>query len=403
MMSPLGSSSAPSSPYDREHPNQLKMPYATRAATTALSTTLKRTATQTFSQTVLPPSKRQKSSAATCEKPSSTSISSSFSTTKKNTVSTSTRKAKGIPALNNTEHKVERLRPGSPTLSDVFQRPPPAPPVASPSETVLPPTLSFSLPDAKAHLIAQDPRFQALFSLHSIKPYELPLQPINAFRSLVTSLLGQQISWLAARSIQHKFVRLFFSSDMPDKWEEGGEETWGKLFPSPAQILALGGTELEAIATMRTAGLSGRKAEYTYLLAQHFSSGHLSSSKLLSLPDADCRKLLTDIRGIGPWTADMFSLFSLRRPDVLPVGDLGVQKGLVKWLLADPEVVEGKKTEVADGAMSVKVLREREKGTKVKGGGYLTAREMEALTEGWKPYRSIGSWLMWKVLGEVEN
>jgi hypothetical protein len=102
---------------------------------------------------------------------------------------------------------------------------------------------------------------------------------------------------------------------MPDKWEEGGEETWGKLFPSPAQILALGGTELEAIATMRTAGLSGRKAEYTYLLAQHFSSGHLSSSKLLSLPDADCRKLLTDIRGIGPWTADMFSLFSLRRPD----------------------------------------------------------------------------------------
>lgn len=99
----------------------------------------------------------------------------------------------------------------------------------------------------------------------------------------------------------------------------------------------------------------------------------------------------------------MFALFSLRRPDVLPVGDLGVQKGLIKWLLADPRVVSGEMTEVEGGVMTVKTLRERDKGAKVKGGGYLTAAEMEGLTEGWKPYRSVGSWLMWKVLGEVEN
>lgn len=105
------------------------------------------------------------------------------------------------------------------------------------------------------------------------------------------------------------------------------------------------------IPQLKSAGLSTRKAEYGELfilsegthhltpaavlsLAEHFASNKLSATFLETAPISDVSKALIDIRGIGQWTVDMFLMFTLRRPDVLPVGDLGVQKGLMKWVLA---------------------------------------------------------------------
>lgn len=79
-------------------------------------------------------------------------------------------------------------------------------------------------------------------------------------------------------------------------------------------------------------------------LAQHFNDGRLTNEFLLSAPDEDVAKALIAVRGIGRWTVDMFLIFTLRRPDVLPVGDLGVQKGLLRWVLAAHGALDPPKT-----------------------------------------------------------
>jgi DNA-3-methyladenine glycosylase II len=97
------------------------------------------------------------------------------------------------------------------------------------------------------------------------------------------------------------------------------------------------------MATLRSAGLSQRKAEYVQDLAGRFVDGRLSPKKLIDMSDDDVMKALVEVRGIGRWTVEMFMMFTLRRPDVLPVGDLGVQKGLVKWLTEVNPGIQGKK------------------------------------------------------------
>ena len=86
------------------------------------------------------------------------------------------------------------------------------------------------------------------------------------------------------------------------------------------------------ITTLRAAGLSQRKAEYVQDLATRFADGRLSAVKLIDMDDEQVMTALCEVRGIGRWTVEMFMIFTLRRPDVLPCGDLGVQKGLVRWL-----------------------------------------------------------------------
>ncbi|KZS98289.1 DNA glycosylase [Sistotremastrum niveocremeum HHB9708] len=101
-----------------------------------------------------------------------------------------------------------------------------------------------------------------------------------------------------------------------------GKET---LFPTPDQV---SNTD---IATLRSAGLSGRKAEYVKDIAARFADGRLSTEKLSTVSDEELYELLIDVRGVGPWTVHMFSIFTLRRPNILPVGDLGVQRGVLRW------------------------------------------------------------------------
>ncbi|KAJ2922743.1 hypothetical protein H1R20_g14355, partial [Candolleomyces eurysporus] len=190
---------------------------------------------------------------------------------------------------------------------------------AANEDTPVPAVLSFDFEQAKNHLINVDSRFQDLFSKMSCRPFE-QLEQVHPFR-------GQQISWKAARSITHKFIRLY-NADIP---EELTDETRNKaldVFPSPHQVA---GTDL---ALLRTAGLSARKAEYIQDLAGRFADGRLSTEKLLNSTDEELAEMLIQVKGIGRWTVDMFAIFSLRRPDVLPVGDLGVQRGVVRWFLS---------------------------------------------------------------------
>ncbi|KAL7412240.1 DNA glycosylase [Mrakia frigida] len=264
--------------------------------------------------------------------------------------------------------------------------------------TLLPATLSWDLEVAKAHLVAHDPRFEAMFEKWEPTVYMEDLE-VDAFRSLVHSLLGQQISWLAARSITHRFIRLFYPTLLPPLHDPLLASTYAHLFPTPAQILALpAATRLE---TLRGAGLSGRKAEYVVNLAEKFESGELSTKMLLDFEDdEELKETLLALKGVGPWTVNMFSMFSLRRPNILPVGDLGVQKGLLKHTLSAHSVPSSSSSTTAllPSGLTLAQLQTRLK-TKAKGNVYLTPKECEELTEGWKPYRTLGSWYLWKIAG----
>lgn len=96
-------------------------------------------------------------------------------------------------------------------------------------------------------------------------------------------------------------------------------------FPTPSQVSSC------PIETLRSAGLSQRKAEYIKDLSTRFVDGRLSSEKLIEMTDEQVMEALIQVRGIGRWTVEMFMIFTLRRQDVLPCGDLGIQKGLVRW------------------------------------------------------------------------
>lgn len=131
----------------------------------------------------------------------------------------------------------------------------------------------------------------------------------------MSSLLGQQISWLAARSIQHRFIRLFFPAVLPEKHDPAEAAAYAHLFPTPAQVLALEGNR---VAILKQEGLSTRKAEYIIGLSEAFADGTLSAARLTAATDEEVADLLLAIRGIGPWTVNMFSMFSLHRPNILP-------------------------------------------------------------------------------------
>ncbi|KAI0363335.1 DNA glycosylase [Pilatotrama ljubarskyi] len=362
-------------------------------------------------------------------------------------------------------------------------------------EELVPAVLTFSFEAAKRHLIGVDPRFEDVFRRVKCRPFE-HLERVDPFRTLAHSILGQQISWKAAASITHKFVRLFDPS-IP----ESMAESKSNFFPSAHQVIT------KDVATLRTAGLSARKAEYILDLAARFADGRLSTRRLLEADDEELHEMLTEVRGIGR-VIDMFAIFSLRRPDILPVGescrrDLGVQRGLLRWFISlhspshpvslrkdklsdqsQDEPIAGnlppamdakdqggpntmaragtpdassippapdsllvptptlkrnekaeddavpaaapamalpepftpsinktlnKKTSARDGGeykppplpenVTVALMKSRLSGKKVKGA-LLSPKEMEDLTECWRPYRSLGVYYMWALAEE---
>ena len=127
----------------------------------------------------------------------------------------------------------------------------------------------------------------------------------NAFASLSRSIIYQQISGKAAMSIEKKFLALFPK----------------KKFPKPEDVLSLRDEQFQG------AGISPQKRGYLRDLATKFLDKTISPKQFPKLSDEEIREHLIRVKGIGRWTADMFLMFALNRPNVLPVGDLAIQKG----------------------------------------------------------------------------
>ncbi|HEU0018678.1 MAG TPA: hypothetical protein VFQ14_00165 [Thermoleophilaceae bacterium] len=128
-------------------------------------------------------------------------------------------------------------------------------------------------------------------------------RPDDAYGSLVRAIAGQQLSVKAARTIYDRLCGLY-----------------GGRTPTPAELIATDPDELRAV------GLSRAKASYLRDLAEHVEDGELDLELLPELPDEEVIARLIQVKGLGQWTIDMFLMFHLGRPDVLPVGDLGIRK-----------------------------------------------------------------------------
>ena len=204
--------------------------------------------------------------------------------------------------------------------------------------------LRFSARSAYAHLRAADPVVGALIAEHG--PYR-PRPGGAPYASVVRSIMFQQLAGAAARAIQRRFFALHGDAERT---------------PDPIAILA---TTDEAF---RGAGVSRQKAGYLRDLAQHCVDGTLDFAAMPALDDAEVIERLTAVKGVGEWTAHMFLMFELGRPDILPVGDLGVRKGMAAaYALPDTPTPS-------------------------------RAREIGAP---WSPYRSVGSWYMWRAVETV--
>jgi DNA-3-methyladenine glycosylase II len=194
------------------------------------------------------------------------------------------------------------------------------------------------------HLRRRDPTLRALIG--QLGPLDLEARrrgrPADAYGALLRSIVGQQLSTKAARSIYTRVTALF------------DDRT-----PGPEELLA---SDPEAL---RGAGLSRAKVAYMRSLAEHVLSGELELDRLDQLSDDEIVAELTAVKGLGRWTADMFLIFHLGRPDVLPVGDLGIRRAIetVYELPALP-----------------------------------TPAEMVELAEPWRPHRSLAALYLWRSL-----
>jgi DNA-3-methyladenine glycosylase II len=170
-------------------------------------------------------------------------------------------------------------------------------------------------------------------------------RPADAYGALLRAIVGQQLSTKAARTIYLRVLDLF-----------------GGTTPSPEQLLEA------SEESLRGCGLSGRKTEYVRDLARHVLSGELELDRLEQLEDEQVIEEIVAVRGLGRWTAEMFLLFHLQRPDVLSGGDLGIRKAI--------QVEYG--------------LEEMPTPTRVLEIG-----------EPWRPHRSLASLYLWESLAAV--
>jgi DNA-3-methyladenine glycosylase II len=207
-----------------------------------------------------------------------------------------------------------------------------------------PPLRSFSVADALAHLRDVDARLAAV--IDRTGAYDAPRRD-DPYAALVRAILFQQLAGAAASAIQRRFFALHEPEDVA---------------PAPEQILALTDEQF------RSAGLSRQKMGYLRDLALHVADGRLDLHALPDLSDEEIIERVTAVKGLGEWSAHMFLMFHLGRPDVLPVGDLGVRNGM----------------KLTYGLDAVP-----------------TPKEALAIGAPWAPYRSVGSWYMWRAAAPV--
>src|SRR6185503_6572930 len=193
---------------------------------------------------------------------------------------------------------------------------------------------------AKRALAKRDPVMAAIVRAH---PKIFLVRRGEPFLTLARAIVGQQISVKAAQSVWDRFAACV------------GEVT-------PQNVLR------RERPLLRACGLSDRKTEYIADLAQHFADGAIHVQRWPEMADEEIIAELVEVRGVGRWTAEMFLIFNLLRPDVFPVDDLGLQKGVRLAYF---------------------------KGRKV------SVTRMQKLAEAWRPWRSVATWYLWRSLDPV--
>ncbi len=169
----------------------------------------------------------------------------------------------------------------------------------------------------------------------------------NRYQSLVEAIIAQQLSGSAAESILKKFKKLYKSK-----------------FPKPIEVIKTPDSKL------RSAGLSKMKVSYNKDLSKKIETNQLDMREISTKSNESIVEQLTNVKGIGRWTAEMFLIFSLGRLDVLPVGDLGLKKGI--QLMHSFSDLPNEK-------------------------------EIEQLAESWRPYRTVATWYLWKSLQKFDT
>ena len=192
-------------------------------------------------------------------------------------------------------------------------------------------------PEATTHLSKRDRVLRKL-----IKAYpDVQLRSRgDAFQALARSIVGQQISVKAAQSIWNRFAE-------------------AAAPVSPASVVAL------SEEAMRACGLSGQKTAYIRDLATRFHTGAVHATRWNKMEDEAVIEDLVQVKGIGRWSAEMFLIFHLKRPDILPVGDLGLQRAMERHY---------------------------------NDGEPLTRDEMREIGKPWQPWSSVATWYLWRSL-----
>ncbi len=193
---------------------------------------------------------------------------------------------------------------------------------------------------ALRHLSNADKRMEKLIDKFGPPNFNLMN---NYYESLIRSIVYQQLSGKAASIIYERFLDLFVFD----------------IYPEPKDILAV------SIETLRSSGLSYQKVNYIRDLSEKWQDGTMNLTDIDSMTDEEISSELIKVKGIGQWTADMFLMFTLGRPDVFPFGDLGIQKGVM--ILTNMNRLP-------------------------------TQKEMERKTKKWQPYRTVAAWYLWKLV-----
>ena len=196
--------------------------------------------------------------------------------------------------------------------------------------------------EAGIDLLNRDKKMQVLIKKFGRPDFNLGQ---DYFQSLLRSIVFQQLSGKAAQTIYERFVNLIPKNS--------------NLCPN--EVLKLDKDE------MRKAGLSFQKINYVNNLSDYFENNSFQKKDVERMTDEEISKELIQIKGIGQWTIDMFLMFTLNRPDILPYKDLGIQKGIMK------------------------ILNMKNHPTK---------KEMENCSSKWRPYRTIACWYLWRMVDD---
>ena len=216
---------------------------------------------------------------------------------------------------------------------------------------------------AVLHLKKSDPLMRAI--IERVGPCRMEYND-PTFHNLAEAIVYQQLNGKAAATIFNRFTALAGDPVTPDG------------------ILKLSAEQL------RSVGLSKQKSSYLFDMAERAQRGELDFSKLAGMTDDQVIEHLTQVKGVGVWTAHMFLMFTLQRANVLPTGDFGIRMAMHKHYL-------DRAAKKKNGAGKTKTKTKLAKAPKMKIT-LPTPQQMEKIAKRWEPYRSIACWYLWRSL-----